>query len=326
MTALRVASCDRARIIELSGTVVSPASERSSGSGWRSRFVTTFRAMLPGSTWIGKVGRFMCASSADESTSDRECDARAKKHDDLIRRVGEQQLEQLLKLQTAKVQLPPEAIELQAWLYDDRVEGKFTPWWHQRIDSARGWGIEVPPVWKALASLFDRLFPGTCNVFNELDPRPHVTEDELFPYLNEFHGLSVEAAKALSVVALTQLLQTDWEQRGTVVSSDTDHADEKQRDPATGNGGKLKGVSLQDAASRIRNGDPGGQGTLVKAWRNSRNPKLPIPIGSCPSHSQRNLYEPAALLAFLKKTEGERVDKDFGLSAYFRRISRLPKR
>ncbi|MHC4178535.1 MAG: hypothetical protein ACYSWU_13575 [Planctomycetota bacterium] len=95
--------------------------------------------------------------------------------------------------------------------------------------------------------------------------------------------------------------------------------------PPRPNGTVVKGVSLQDAAAKIRDGDPDGQRELVRAWRGLRNPKLPKPIGKCPNHSQRNLYEPAALIACLKKVEGEKVDRDFRLNAHFRQVSREPR-
>ncbi len=87
---------------------------------------------------------------------------------------------------------------------------------------------------------------------------------------------------------------------------------------------RLKGVSLRDAATMVRPNDPNGQDALYDAWRKSRNPKLPKPIGKAPEHKQRNLYEPAALLKFLKEFEGPSVDRDFGLSSHFRKVSRLP--
>jgi len=82
---------------------------------------------------------------------------------------------------------------------------------------------------------------------------------------------------------------------------------------------------LQDAAERIRPDDPEGQRRLVRQWQKSRDPRLPVPIGKCPTHSQRNLYEPAAILRFLEKVEGAMVDRDFALSAYFRKVCRCPR-
>ncbi len=88
----------------------------------------------------------------------------------------------------------------------------------------------------------------------------------------------------------------------------------------------VKGVSLRDAAEQVRPHDSDGQTELIKTWRNSRSPKLPVPLGKCPLHSQMNLYEPAAFLRFLQLVEGERADRDFGLSAHFRKVSRFPRR
>jgi hypothetical protein len=105
--------------------------------------------------------------------------------------------------------------------------------------------------------------------------------------------------------------------------------------PATAAGGddvtpatqvrRQKGVALRHAAEKIRPQDPEGQNALCEAWRKSRTPQLPASIGKSKTHRQRNLYEPAALLAFLKKIEGERVDQDFGLSGWFRQVSDFPR-
>ncbi len=86
-----------------------------------------------------------------------------------------------------------------------------------------------------------------------------------------------------------------------------------------------KGVSPRDAAEKMRPGDKDGQRNLTKTWANSRDPKLPATIGKDPKHAQRNLYKPTSLIKFLKIIEGERVDQDFGLSGYFREVSRLPR-
>ena len=80
------------------------------------------------------------------------------------------------------------------------------------------------------------------------------------------------------------------------------------------------GVSLQDAAALIRVGDPKGQRKLVQKWRNSSS--CPTAIGKDPEHSQRNLFEPGALLKFLKDVEGPGVDQDYGLSRQFRSLRR----
>jgi len=86
-----------------------------------------------------------------------------------------------------------------------------------------------------------------------------------------------------------------------------------------------RGVSWRDAAELIAAGDPDRQNKLIDQWRKSSDPKPPRPIGKCPRHPQRNLYEPAEILRFLKSLEGERVVADFRLKAGFSRVSRLPR-
>lgn len=160
----------------------------------------------------------MCASSADQSPDDSEEEDLARKYEALIRRLGEQQLERLETpaLETANVVLPPEVGELQAWLADDRVGGKFSDWWHLKIESAKNWRLEIPEVWQALAYLFGQLFPNTSNTFNIFDSRPPVTEKLLFPYLRKNCGLSSKKAKELTLVALSQLLYQALERKDGV--------------------------------------------------------------------------------------------------------------
>ncbi len=86
-----------------------------------------------------------------------------------------------------------------------------------------------------------------------------------------------------------------------------------------------KGVSLHDAAERIRPGDREGQQELITTWRGLRSPKLPASIGKCPNHKQRNLYKPAAIVRFLKAVEGPTADRDFTLSKHFRQVERAPR-
>ncbi len=89
--------------------------------------------------------------------------------------------------------------------------------------------------------------------------------------------------------------------------------------------GSGRGVSLLDAAERIRPDDEEGQSLLVRQWQKSRKPKLPPSMGKSPEHAQRNLYEPAAILRFLKIVEGAEIDADYGLFPYFRKVSRFPR-
>lgn len=65
------------------------------------------------------------------------------------------------------------------------------------------------------------------------------------------------------------------------------------------------GVSLMDAALLLTDGDAQAASATVKRWQDSRSPKLPIGIGKCPHHAQRNLYEVGELLKVLSVLEGE---------------------
>ena len=100
---------------------------------------------------------------------------------------------------------------MREWLSNDLVEGKFIPQWHRNITDAKEWRIELPLFWEALASLLDRVFPGTCNVFNPFDLRDHVTEELLYPHLEKSHGLSLGKCKKLRLDELVRLLQQDVE-------------------------------------------------------------------------------------------------------------------
>ncbi len=127
-----------------------------------------------------------------------------------VEALTQQYLEQLLA-KPAEVEPHPDEICLREWLSNDLVEGKFTPWWHQKIAIAKEWRIPYLPIWDVLASLFDRVFPDTCNVFNQFDPRRHVTEEVLYPHLARSHALSSDECKKLRLYQLAGLLQGDLE-------------------------------------------------------------------------------------------------------------------
>lgn len=63
------------------------------------------------------------------------------------------------------------------------------------------------------------------------------------------------------------------------------------------------GVSLQDAAMILNEGDKRASAATVKRWRNLRTPALPEPIGVDPTHSQRRLFELGAVLDFISAVE-----------------------
>ena len=86
----------------------------------------------------------------------------------------------------------------------------------------------------------------------------------------------------------------------------------------------VRGVTLQLAAEQMRPGEPHSQEKLIKQWRNCRRAILPDPIGKTPGHSQRNLYEPAALIVFLENYFNESVAGEYGLSKAFREHSQKP--
>lgn len=109
-------------------------------------------------------------------------------------------------------------------------------------------------------------------------------------------------------------------QRVAILNALANEVEQAEAERATG-----KGVSLHNAAERMRPGDKAGQQELIAEWRSSRNPKLPAPIGKCPNHKQRNLYQPAAILRFLKVIEGTVVARDFALSKHFRQVERPPR-
>ena len=124
-------------------------------------------------------------------------------------------------------------------------------------------------------------------------------------------------AKGLNYADLQDLwVEVEWEAEAAGLVDGGDPQDQTHR---------IKGVSAQDAAERIRPNDPEGQGNLVKSWRNSTDPKFPRPIGKAPEHKQMNLYKPAEILDFLKKVEGKAVDKERHLSAHFHKVERYPR-
>ena len=126
-------------------------------------------------------------------------------------RLGRSYAEQLMAMANSEVVVPSEKTVLLEWLADDHVKGKFDWWWHRKIANAREWRIDVSPVWDALASLLGRLFPETCNQFNQCETRPPVTEELLYLHLEQSHGLSRDQIDRLLLVELLQLLQRDVE-------------------------------------------------------------------------------------------------------------------
>ena len=71
-------------------------------------------------------------------------------------------------------------------------------------------------------------------------------------------------------------------------------------------GGKIDtpvGVTLLDAALALCDGDDVAAKAVKDRWRKLREPKRPDAIGKDPSHCQTNLYEPAAIVAWLKKIQ-----------------------
>jgi hypothetical protein len=130
--------------------------------------------------------------------------------DAVLVRLGRHYVEQQLAISDAEVVVHPKKAELLEWLADDHVKGKFDWGWHRKIADAReGWRIEVDPIWNALASLFDLLFPDTRNHFNEFEKRPPVTEELLYPHLEQSHGLTRDQSDRLRLPELLWLLQQD---------------------------------------------------------------------------------------------------------------------
>lgn len=88
---------------------------------------------------------------------------------------------------------------------------------------------------------------------------------------------------------------------------------------------RKKGVSLQDAALILVSEDSILAKELVKRLQNLRSPKLPDDIGFDPQHSQRKLYEPAALSDFLEKTESKSLCDERDLRKGLKQKARYPK-
>ncbi len=117
--------------------------------------------------------------------------------------------EELLARQTVEEVPHPEEILLRKWLDSNLVDGKFVPWWHQRIHGAEYWGIVISPAWHVIADSLDVLFPDTSNTFNVASSRPCVEEAKLFAYLKLEHNIGTEAAKSLTLTELAAVLQRD---------------------------------------------------------------------------------------------------------------------
>jgi hypothetical protein len=223
-------------------------------------------------------------------------------HDDeLIRQLGRSHMEWLQSVQTADVVLPPEEIELREWLADNRVGEKFTPWWHEKIGRAKDWGLDVPPVWDVLAALFDRLFPDTRNVFNACGDFACVNEEVVCGYLGKNHGLSVNEAKELTLVALAQLLQQD------LVQKDKEDLSNKGDVDSTG-GGEQNARLRQNARERRRTPWRNVATELVKKMnrgeRFTSQGDLAKQLGCSPSTINKAIRETPDLRPWAEKQHG----------------------
>lgn len=72
-------------------------------------------------------------------------------------------------------------------------------------------------------------------------------------------------------------------------------------------GAPVMGVSLFDAACIANEEDKEAARIAKKNWQNSRNPKLPEPIGISSQHSQTELYDISELLKFIAIVEGQHI-------------------
>lgn len=171
-----------------------------------------------------KADVFTASARAIEMLADdKQPPASSDEPEELLLRLGQAYLEDVLTAKTAEVESHPDEVALRKWLADDRVEGKFTAWWHQRIAEAKEWRLEISPAWHVLAECLDILFPGTSNTFNVFSSRRCVQEQELIDYLNRVHGIGRDGFRALTLTQLVSMLQQHCAaHRATlVVSHDT---------------------------------------------------------------------------------------------------------
>lgn len=77
------------------------------------------------------------------------------------------------------------------------------------------------------------------------------------------------------------------------------------------------GVTLLNAALILTDGNHSAARETVKAWRNSRNPKLPLPVGAVATDSRKHLFDPTELAQFIRLVEGSKwgQEQDDHLSA-----------
>lgn len=78
-----------------------------------------------------------------------------------------------------------------------------------------------------------------------------------------------------------------------------------------------RGVTLINAAAILTDGDLAAARKVVKGWHNSRNPKLPSPVGTLATDSRENIYDPVELAQFIRVVEGSKwgLEQDVHLSA-----------
>ncbi len=156
---------------------------------------------------------------------------------------------------------------------------------------------------------------------------PIVTPDiiEIFKY----HGYRFEDIKTLPLNAMINEILEGYTSTDHLLIEDSELESSCTRDNFKGNADTLtnpckpKGVGLLDAAMVFHDHDL----EVAKAAKNRylRAKDLPEPIGVDPSHSQRKLYEPAALLQYLKEKESYIPYEEKQFLQRLNDLARLPK-
>jgi hypothetical protein len=155
------------------------------------------------------------------------------------------------------------------------VNGKFRGDWGFNLASASAYGLAIPHELPFLDDLFRRVFPKVR----------HVTERELFPYLERVHGLDRESAENLPLLELIDLLEGEVQDSSPLSASakpkaksvSKDEADSILRRLADENPAAIQGASKEKLAEvvRLQTGKNCSDSTIgnTKIWKENLSPR-----------------------------------------------------
>ncbi len=107
------------------------------------------------------------------------------------------------------VELCPEELETQRWLASETLTEWFCPGWKSHLESARHFGLKIPPEIDELYVLFERIFAVLDTDTGQWKPI-EVTIDELLYYFYDKSQRPPHEILSFSLSTLATILEKDW--------------------------------------------------------------------------------------------------------------------